>query len=511
MSRITGVIVALATTAAVLTGSTVAAEPPPPGPTTAEMPQPIPGGVEVVLADGDLLRIWTRRDHRVVLARRHDAATGTWGPRQEVLRRKHLFCGSVDARTAGGAVAVLAECDRYSYSEDQAPTSSVALLSADTVTWASYDLEGEAYEEPGISPDGSRAVWPLHEGYVTAGPEGFTRHRLETRNQEYTATATITDEAQVSYLYGTASGRGSCAIVVLIRTGDAAPVRQEVPLAEGCGDTGFVNVDSDTTLYGDVSDPARRTVVSRADAASPWAVTAIAPASAPGLARTSQRFPAAFFTAPGLPLLALGSADRRTVRAQAYDALTQSWGPPVVAHTASRTCQWGDIGTARPTAVLLADLRCGTRHVVLTTADGRAWQALPSGRHTYGLSPDGAYAAVPGRSRTWVVSAERGVVTLPIGVTGPCDVVVPDGPDAAVLLAARGRDHGWPTTLRHSSTTGWRRLSHTHLPTFGTDCRRVDPQLHDLPYRFWVSGGIHGYGVRVVQRDGEWRALRSRL
>ena len=45
-------------------------------------------------------------------------------------------------------------------------------------------------------------MWPQYQRYVTFGPEGFTRHTLETPGQEYTATTTITDTGQVSYLYG---------------------------------------------------------------------------------------------------------------------------------------------------------------------------------------------------------------------------------------------------------------------------------------------------------------------
>src|SRR5690349_15606438 len=158
MSRITGVIVALATTAAVLTGSTSGAAPPGEAPGLADLPREIEGGVELTLADGDLFRVWVDDGYRAVWGKRYDAATGTWGARTEVLRRKNLSCGDVDARTSNGAVAVTAECDPGGYAEDQAPTASHALWSADTVTWQSYRLEGEAYDEPGISPDGSRAV-----------------------------------------------------------------------------------------------------------------------------------------------------------------------------------------------------------------------------------------------------------------------------------------------------------------------------------------------------------------
>ena len=450
MSRITGVIVALATAATVLTGSTVGAAPPAPTAATApaEVPREIEGGVELVLADGDLLRVWATEDNRAVLAKRHDATTGVWGPHLEVLRRKNLYCGDVDARTASGAVAVIALCDRGSYSEDTAPVSSRALWSPDTLTWSSYELEGEAYDEPGISPDGSNAVWPERQGYLTRTEAGFVRHALDTRGIEYTATATITDAEQVSYLYGAASG-GRCPLVVLTRTGDGEPVRQEVPVPGGCNDSGLANVDADTVWFGDFRSPAQRTVVSRPDPTSPWVVSAIAPASAPGLDRVERRLTTDFFTAPGLPLVALSSAGGRRVRAQLYDRVGQAWGPAAVVHDAGQErCRWGDNWLAEPLAVLAPTLTCSGRHVVLTSRDGTTWQALRMGRHPYGLSPDGAYVAVPGRSRTHVISAERGVVTLPGGVTGRCDVVVPDGPDGAVLLTAAGRHRGWPTVLQ---------------------------------------------------------------
>lgn len=512
MSRITGVIVALATTAAVLSGSTVGAAPPPAPSPTAELPREIRGGVELTLVDGDLLRVWTSTSYRTVWAKRRDAATGTWGERQAILQRKNLFCGDVDARTANGAVAVLAECDRYGYSEDQAPTSSRALWSADTVTWSSYALEGEAYEEPGISPDGVNAVWPQHGGYLTRTAGGFAAHPLDTEGEEYTVTATITDEEQVSYLFGGQTGR-RCALVVLTRTGDAEPSRQELPLANGCSDSSFANVDSDTTWFGDFSSRAHRAVISRADEASPWAVTAIAPADAPGLAPVEGPTHTDFFEALGLPLVALGSAHGRRVKAQLYDSTSQTWGPATLAYDAGENrCVWGDNWVAQPLAVIAADLKCGgaRRHVVLTTRDGTAWQALRMGRHPYGLSPDGRYVAVPGRSRTSIISPERGVVTLPLPVTGRCDMVVPDGPEGAVLLTAAGRHHGWPTVLQHSSADAWTTLSRTDLPTFRATCETVRSSSYDLPYRFDVHSRWKGYTVRIVRRQDRWTVRRSR-
>ncbi|GAA5117995.1 hypothetical protein GCM10023339_29830 [Alloalcanivorax gelatiniphagus] len=522
MSRITGVLVALATAAAVLTTSTSGAQPAPvpalgpaPGPAAAAatgLPREIERGVELVLADGDVLRVWASTTYRVVRSQRRDAATGTWAPPREVLRRKNLSCGRVDARTANGAVALTVLCDRYGYSDDQAPTSSQAMWSPDGVTWSSYALEGEAHEEPGISPDGAHAVWIHDDGYVTRTPAGFARHALATPGQEYTATATITDTAQVSYLYG-ASDDDSCPLRVLTRTGDAAPALQEVPIAGGCQDVGLANVDAHTVWLGDAREPAQRTVLSRPDATSPWRVTAIAPVAAPGLLQVGGRLHTDFFTGPGLPLVALSSRDRRRVRAQRYDPAAQAWGPATLVHDAgagARPCTWGDDWRVEPLAVLVPVVSCGRRSVVLASRDGAQWQALRMGRHPYGTSPDGRHVAVPGRSATYVVSPERGVVTLPGGVTGRCDVVVPDGPEGAVLLTAAGRNRAWPTALQHSTATGWRRLSRADLPTYDTECRRARTQSYDFPEGFLVTGGSKGYAVRIVQRDGAWTTRHDR-
>ena len=512
MKRLSGVLVALTTLAAVVTGSTgvagwsgaLAEEP-------AALPREIPGGVEVAMDDGDRLRVWAAENHRAVWARRYDAATGSWSVRREVLRKKNLFCGDVDARTAAGAVAVLAQCDRHSYAEDRAPTASRALWSADAVSWSSYTLDGEAHEEPGISPDGQRAVWPLAHGYVTRGPEGFTTHTLEAPGQEYTVTATVTDTGQVSFLYGT-SLEGTCGLVVLTRTGDVAPARHELPLADACADTGLANVDSDTAWFGELGQASNRTVISRPDASSPWSVTQVAPGAAPGLERAEGRLGTTIVETTGFPLLALGSRGGRRVRAQLYDASRQTWGVSQVVHdTGGARCRWGDDWFAEPLAVVVVTLQCGGRNVVLTTADALHWQALRAGRHPLGLSFDGRYAVVPGRSRTTVISPELGALTLPLGVRGACDVVVPDGPDGAVLLTAAGRHRGWPTVLQHSSPTGWTTLSRTNLPTPRPACRRAQSEHYDLPYRFTVVGRRDEvYRVRILQRGGAWTVQRSR-
>jgi hypothetical protein len=509
MSRITGVTVALATAAAVLSGSTAGGAEPA-APPTAELPREITRGVELTLADGDLFQVWTSKDDRTVWSRRRDAAAGAWGSRQVLLREKDLSCGDVDARTSKGAVAVMAQCDPGSYAEDQAPTASRALWSADTVTWSTGELEGEAYEEPGISPDGSRAVWIESNGYLTWGPGGFSRHVLDDRDRAYAVTATIADDEQVSYIYGRHLDDSQCGLSVLTRTGDATPSRQDIPLADACQEeVALANVDANTVHYGTLAESGRRVVLSRVDSGSSWTVTAIAPSTAPGLQTGGNT--TAYFTAPGLPLHAVSATPRGTFRAQAYDRVAQSWGPPTIVHrTGRRRCTWGDPWTEGSLGVLVVLVRCADRTTVLTT-DGSGWAVLRMGRHPYGVSPDGRYVAVPGRHRTHVISPELGVVTLPAGVTGRCDIVVPDGPDAAVLLTATGRDRGWPTVLKESGRRGWRLLSRTKLPTPSPACVEATADNIELPYRFRVHSRYQGYAVRIVERGGRWRVVRSRF
>jgi hypothetical protein len=508
MSRITGVVVALATTAAVLSGSSAGAgHAPASAPQTAELPRSIPGGVELTLADGDLLRVWAADDDRAVVSRRRDAATGTWGPRLEVLRRRNLYCGEVEGRTADGAVALLAQCDRYGYSDDQAPVASRALWSPDGVTWSSYTLPGEGYEEPGISPDGRNAVWPLHGAYVTRTAAGFATHRIASEGQEYTVTATITDSEQVSFLYGGSLDGEECGLVVLTRTGDATPTRQVLALDSACSDGDLANVDADTTLFGWFGDPGQVAVISRPDAASPWAVTQQAPQDAPGLV-LPERGPLhrQFFTAPGAPLVALGSRSGRRVRAQVYDTVAQAWGPATTVHTSPSRCRWGS-WSDEVLGVLVAVVDCKEGKVALTTRDGRGWRALRMGGRPLGPSSDGRYVAVPGPTSTHVISPELGVVTLPTGSTGRCDVALPDGPQAAVRFVAAPGSRRWPTLLRRITADGATGLDRLPTPTSGRCAAAEGERLHDLPFHFTMRSTRMDFGqnVRIVRRGEGWQ------
>lgn len=512
MSRYTGLVAAVATAAAVMTVASVDATPPAAFAAAAtELPRDLESGVELTLADGDLLRVWATSSGRTIWSRRRDAAAGAWGPRLVVLRTTKGQCLDVDARTANGAVAVLAHCSTGGEGDESSPTPRArALWSADAVTWSSYTLEGETGEEPGISPDGVNAVWPTGSGYVTRTAAGFAPHVLATPDREEGATATITDAALVSYLYGTTSG-DACSLVVLTRTGDGSPSRQDLPLRSDCWDTRIANIDADTAWVGDVHDPAERTVVSRPDSGSPWSVAEVAPVDAPGLEDIDGELSTDFFTAPGIPLVALGSRVGRQVRAQRYDPAAQAWGPVTTVHRSRTPCHWGNNSIETPLAVLAVVLRCGDSNVVLTTRDGLAWRALRMGERPLGNSPDGRYVAVPGPTSTHVISPELGVVSLPGGLTGRCDVVVPDGPRAAVQLLAQAGSRRWPTLLRRVSAAGTSRLGRYAARTPG-QCSEAEPGYH-LPLHFDMRSTRIDLGqrVRIVRRDSGWTVRISRF
>jgi hypothetical protein len=148
--------------------------------------------------------------------------------------------------------------------------------------------------------------------------------------------------------------------------------------------------------------------------------------------------------------------------------------------------------------------RCGSNNFALTTDDGLAWQALRMGPRALGQSRDGRYVAVPGRTSTHVISPDRGVVTLPGGTTGRCDVAVPAGPDEAVLLVAGRHSRRWPVILRHLSAVGTDRAGRSRAPTPGR-CTSVE-QSWDRPTRFEMGSTRtdHGQSVEVVRRGSGW-------
>jgi hypothetical protein len=495
-------------------GVTSSAAPPVPGAAAragSALPRETERGVVVDLADGDRFEVRVSRNLREVRGRRYDAASGTWGERTVVLRRRHLYCGDVDARAAGTSVALIAECDRHGYAEDQAPTHSQALWSDDLVSWRTHRLEGEAYEEPGISPEGRSAVWPQFQGYLTLTPaEGFVARTIELPGQEYTETATITDDGRVSVLYGASDGHGSCSLAVVTRLGDEPPVRQDLDVPNACSDSSFVNVDALTTLFGDRTSPAYVTTISRPDQASAWAVTAVAPADAPGLVERDGPAGTTFVGSPGLPLVALASADRRTFTVQAYDPGAQRWGPSRPVATTVHRCHWeGELSSA-PLGVLVAQLGCDGRQRVLVSTNGTTWDDVALGRRPLGVSSNRSWVSTSTSSLTTVWSRELGRVDLPVGAPRRCDAVLPSGPDAALRLTTARRT-GWPTALQQSTASGWRRTDASVPRARARDdvCRRVVLDLYDVRPSYTFSGRLRGTTLSVLPRGGAWKVTRT--
>lgn len=526
MRRPTGAVVALAAATTVLTTSAAA-----PGstartaPTTspaelaalaAGLPRPTARGVELTLADGDRLRLATTRDQREVVSRRYDAATAAWGPVRRVLREPRLYCGGLDARTSAGAVAVIAQCDRGGYADDQAPTSSYALWSADGVRWEARRLRGEAFEEPGISPDGQSAVWPQHERYTTfAAGAGFVTREVDAPGQEYTVTATVDDSERVSFLYGGGSRSVDCALQVRIRTADGPVEAGSLDVADACADVLLANVDATHVLVGDPGTPAYVTVVARSDTASPWTVTRAAPAYAPGLVEHSPRRgePATLLAARELPLVAVGSPDRHRFLAQTYDEATGRWAAPVEVVRTPARCVFSGSASSDPLAVLVTGLSCrdGRRRstLELVSTDALTFTTLRRGpRSPVGISPDGAWASVTHRGRTTVLSRERGLVTLGLGASRTCDLVVPSGPDGVLRLTSDGRGRGWPRVLQRSTPDGWTRVSSARARVEPDGrCGFVDAVGYGRPYVWNLAGAVDvGLVVSFRQVDGTWSA-----
>lgn len=472
------------------------------------LPQEVEGGVIVDLADGDRFKVTVARNLKTVWGSRYDAATGSWGERTVVLRKPDVFCGGVDARAAGTAVAVIATCDKGGYAEDQAPTHSQALYSPDTVSWQSYTLPGEAYDEPGISPSGNAAVWPMYHQWVTWTGAGFRSVRHDLPGQEYTVTGTISDAGDVSVLYGASSGRTrDCVLNVLTVPAGAAETRQELPLDNACSDIDLANVDALTVHFGDPSSPASLTTVSRPDTASAWAVTGIPPETAPGLVRHRGRGTAAtlFASSPGLPLLAVGSPDKQHFSAQAYDPVAQRWAEPRPIGAGIHSCAWGDTFIGEPLGVFALRLRCGKTHRLLVSTDAQVWHdvALTS---PLGISPDGQYVAASSKQRTLIFSRDRGVVSLPLPTRARCDVIQPVSPDTAIRLTTRSA-RGWPGRLDVSSATGWR-PTRTAFPRLrvGTDvCASVDAELYERPVSYSFLGRNRAVSLAVTPSGDGWK------
>lgn len=474
----------------------------------ASQPREVRSGVEIDLADGDRFRVTTSRNLRTVWGQLYDAATSSWGQRTVVYKEADVYCGDVDARAAGTSVAVIAECDQGGYAEDQAPTYSQALFSTDLTTWAHSTLPGEAYEEPGISPDGRSAVWPAGEGYVRFTVEsGFSSHALPTPGSEYTRTAVVTDDELVTLAYGApGTNEGdACHLAFVSQRGEEAVVRQELPAKYACSDVDLTNDDA-LTIRLDAGDPAYTTVASRPDQSSVWAITTVAPVEAPGLLFEDDdtlTTPPDYLDQPGLPLAVVGSRDKRTWQAQTYDQSAQRWLEPVTLFTAPRRCRVD--GFEGRLTVLASSVRCGRVVHLVASQDGTRWWH-GAGR-TSVMSPDRSQLAVSTKRRTHVYSAASGPTRVDAGTAGGCGLVIPVGTHKLIRLTPNER--GWPERVERLRNGQWQqtRVFVPRVPPKGR-CKRV--QLHDYgrvpSYDFMGDRQYQVVRVRLV--DGRWKLTR---
>ena len=479
----------------------------------AGLPEEVTGGVIVDLADGDRFKATVSRDLRTVWGSRYDAATRSWGARSVVLRKRNLFCGDVDARSAGTAVALIAECDKGGYAEDQAPIHSQALYSSDTVSWRSFTLPGEAYNEPGISPSGTAAIWPLDQAWVTWTAAGFHVVQHELPGQEYTITGTISDAGDVSILYGGVRSRTEdCALNVLTVPVTGPETQQRLEVDNACADVDLLNTSATSVLLGAPDSPESLVTVTRPDTASPWAVTGIAPQAAPGLVRYRGRDTAAtlFASSPGLPLLAVGSPDRQHFTAQAYDPVAQRWAAPRPIGKGIPGCTWGDNFIAEPLGVFALRLECGKHERLLASPDAVVWHDVALNRSPLGVSPDGRYVAASSQKMTLVFSRDRGLVRLPLPTRARCDVIQPVSPDRAIRLTTTSK-RGWPGRLDVSTTTGWQR-TRTPFPRLlvGTDvCTHVRVELYERRVSYGFGGHTRVVSLAVTPSEDGWKVRRT--
>ena len=399
MSRTTRVVVALATAAAVLSGSTAGARRPRPSAASpAELPREIPGGIELTLADGDLLGSGPRTATAPCWA---SAAT----PRRAPGGRGPVSCG---ARTSSAATSMrvrrpvrsrsLAQCDRLA-----TPRTRRRSLAARLVA-------------PTASP-GRRTRWTARPTRSRASPPtARTRSGRSPRRYVVCGPPAASPSTSWTRTAGVHRRRRRSPTTRRSRSSTAPSRRQQVrprrpdahrrcrtdapglPLADACSDSNFANVDADTAWFGDASPAPARSSICRVDARSPWAVTAIAPASRPGLARGTSGglFTRLLQRARRARSSPSGRCRRRPVRAQLYDRLARPGVRPRSSMTPAGQVQLGrqlDRRAAHGRSPSTSG--AAARHVVLTTPDAVSWHALRMGKYPVGLSPDGRYVAVP--------------------------------------------------------------------------------------------------------------------
>jgi hypothetical protein len=478
---------------------------------------------------------------RTVKMQRLDPSDGTWS-RPEVIFNSgpRRTCGEINGATSPGGIALLIECDG-SYSEDQAPTKTQALVSRDLETWAGHQVPGESYRPPGISPSGNYAVWAAYGGsdvYTWGADEGF-RLPLRPVGNDYDTgdLAFLVDDHGTFTVAGVDNEAKGCVIGLYSRTLAGVTGHQQVDIAPGnptgCSETGVYGSSSTRITGGPYVGRPGRWVVARPDESSPWALVARAPSQAPGLEEyrgpTSKTMYVEYSDVVGQPLLALGSPDRQHVTVQAYDDQAQTWGPTnVVYDHGFPGCVWDGSATAR-FAVHNLLLHCYPKRrasghypprdgnfnpapahatTALLSIDGQTWKAFKMGARPVTSSPD-RFLVAAGRATSTTIVSPKGFATVAAGAPGRCEAVVPIGQKRLLRLNATGGSKGFPTQLQRLTSSGWKTVHQIDLRAEGR-CLRVGMADYGVPGTFYFEGTGYTRQLRIVRTEHGWRAQPTR-
>lgn len=328
-----------------------------------------PGEAVATVAD---VRFSLPTPHRVVVEHR---TADAWGDARLVFADDGRECGAVNAIAAGSTVAATVDCDEH-YAVDQAPTSSVALISPDGHTWTHRDLQGEAYGTPGLAPRGGHAVWAQGKGLLTWSDGDFdTRPELAGQAQ----VITIDEDGRVlGFEVGTRTGL----CTVNIRTYAETTTQEQLPVARaeklGCDEIGLA-LTSPSQVRGDASGQTGTQFSIHRTSGGRWVLKDPPPVTRPGLDVYSDDAARAVWNQVTAnirgDLVAVGSPDRRHVTAQRYDRSQRRWTPSRVVYDADTpTCRRDieDSGLLQGATFALR-LICGGEPVVLRSFRGESW------------------------------------------------------------------------------------------------------------------------------------------
>ena len=282
----------------------------------------------------------------------YDAATGTWGerhggaPAQEPLLRRRRRPDGQRRRRRDRAVRPV-----RLLRGPRPPSASHALWSADTGDLVVVRARGRGLRGARHLPRRQQRGLARVRRLRRPAPRRDSRATAcDTRGKEYTSTATITDQEQVSFLFGATDRPRGARLVVLTR--DRCRRRRS---DRSCR--------SHRRLRGHrprQRRPGHRVARRPHRPRVPHDRRSRRPVLAVGGHRRSPRRAPRACSGRGRPRRRLlhgarrcrsspsAPADRRRFRAQGYDPVSQTWGPTVLAYDAgARRCRWGDNWTRR--------------------------------------------------------------------------------------------------------------------------------------------------------------------